>query len=1407
MRKGKEAERIVINLNIFTSSAKPDIVGELKLSPGSPGEPVIVDLLLSFPEDDVPEKIEIDCSGPVKSIEKYFVIPESKEFNHRLIVKPTFSDTSKHELLVIMKHGIYYTSILPDILQTFSCTPPEITIKGVEAANYRVIPGELVELNIVLDAQEKESPVEIWGDIFEPGGKKLHHLDKRNVIFSGEHRETYTVSISGAEKMGEIGVEVFVRQYDLKTSKGFKNVFFLAGRYDISLSMLNIEPRSILRGSELTVTAGITNLGVETLDLSAGLRFRKNGEDIFSVPLGKITLEANSSGGIVQEEYRFLVEDTRKLPPGTYELLLEITGDVEATETDTIDVTGGKEIEFFGATTDKYSYSPGEYVHLTALYRTGGQLIDEKFTSRITAETINGKVLCTSDEVLDVNRVEPNEVGELELVIHLDEKKASGYVNVNFEIYVDTDNTPLSVFRLPYMFSIEGARQFSVKVEKEKAPVDIGGRLSVELKREIGTFLFHGEKVAEAVRDKNFTTLRLDNDTCLILYRGKVLCAPDEMNNINSAVLARTAANMGFGGNYFKELAKNIDCVKFLVECIICSYREDFPFMQSLGKDEPALETPGDYTSNMMKGYGKGLRKRIEGMPRGRKRQVLAKKVLSDTYLMENLIRRISKNSGTDKRDLSILFDHFTPLGDVTNKRNRSVKNTEMAKERIIQLDPDYASFFHQNVDYLAAQLDSGTLKDIILKKMEKGNPEYVTDNEKIYPMGLGFMSVYFLNRVSGEIEGFYTGEKMKPEGLAAYVHNFNMACYHLHLFFSILGLAMPSHENKCKKACNWLRDCLRSNTRNHIRILDETLIFLADFKKNMKIRKTVAEFRNNVQMRAEYDRVEGAEGTILEIPITARCNAKKDVMADFTVLLPGKDYKVHWPPAKTLGNNNSIEAFRLEPGTKKIPFRIELPSVLPAQMPEILILAHPRRGNLVGRKNTPAFGLPDGNLKDRKIKDTREKDRISSEIEGKQELSKDIPKSLEDGVIIKRITDALSRPGRYADLGKDQMGKVEKEVLLENMAKEIGMHKRKLRDILKESRLFKLSEVTVKGGFLKMRTVVSYNIRFATSREIHETLMDRSMGLLAEAGKHPITAARVLSVYMKILREMPGVKESGAEKHVYIPARPQASDTLLDAHDRTSEPLETQYEAPEISTIPGKDLNRQFMEKIRENTISGKRSINSFKSLVSMLMEMEPKDVRISIMNNELNFFDCDTLPGKIMSSACICAQTRLLLSDPRDHDIKEFLLQHIARSPLKECVFEQITKPNLDHLLYQSREEANVTLARLKYIANSYTAPALASVLFTVPKETRPLVLKVLGELKDERVVPSLVKMLKSSVEMEDRQAALKALISMGAPEARDHVEAAIVDDPEMARIAEESGFRATGEESHEDEHIILD
>ena len=142
-----------------------------------------------------------------------------------------------------------------------------------------------------------------------------------------------------------------------------------------------------------------------------------------------------------------------------------------------------------------------------------------------------------------------------------------------------------------------------------------------------------------------------------------------------------------------------------------------------------------------------------------------------------------------------------------------------------------------------------------------------------------------------------------------------------------------------------------------------------------------------------------------------------------------------------------------------------------------------------------------------------------------------------------------------------------------------------------------------------------------------------------------------------------------------------------------------------------------------------------------------------------------------------------------------------------MKECIFELITKPNLENILYQSKIEAAATLSRLSNVVNSYTAPALAGILFTVPKGTRPTVLKVLGELKDERVIPSLVKMLKSSVEREDRRAALKALISINTAEALKQAELLMEENREIKSVAEKFGFRVNEETSHEDEHIILE
>ncbi len=1393
MLKGKGAERIVINLDIFTNSAKPDITGEVKLTAGPPGEPVTMDLLLSFPENDIPKKIEINISGPVKSPEKSTVVPESKEFEHRMILDTLFSDTSEHELKVVLKHGVYYTTILPDMIRTYSCTPQEVTIKRADTCKYRVLAGEPVEVKITLEAPGNESTVDLSGNIIDAEGKKIIDFNRKRVTFSGEHTETFLASIPDNGNKGEMGVEIFLLHYGIKTSKRFDNVLRLVDQKDISLSITDIEPRSILAGNVMTVTAGIANIGIEPLDISARLRLRKNGEDILSVPLGKMILEPNSDRKIIPKEYRFIVEETQELSPGKYDLLLEIMGDVETSEKGGIEVTGGTEIELFGATTDKYSYCSGESVHLTALYRIGGRLRDERFTARVTAKSVKGKIVHTSDEVLDINREEPKDSGEVEWVVYLDDKISSGYMNVTFEIFVEPDNTQLSVLRLPYMFSIKGTRQFSVKVVKEKAPVDIGAGLPEDLKREIRNYLFHGEKVADTVHDKKFSTIKLDNGTYLNLHQGKVIAEPDEMKIINSAVLARTAANMGFDRYYLEKLRHNIDRTTFLVESIIYSYREDFSLLQVPDKNRPALETRGSYTVKMINGHRRALQKKIGCLPKGRKRLTYAKKVRSDVYVLENLIKRISKKSGSERLDTSALFEHFHPLGDELKKSNRSLKNTEMAAERLKQLDLDYASFFNKNVDYLITLLDSGSFKENLIRKMDSANPEYDPGHEKIYPIALGFMSVYFLKKVSKGIKDFFSGGEMEPEGLAAHIYNFNMSYLHLYLFFSTISFVIPSQESKCVKACTWLRDCLRSNTRNHSRIIDETLKFLSDYKKNMKIRKKVAEFRSNVQIQSDYDRSEGAEGTLLEIPISAISDAKKDILMDYSIILPGKDYNVHWPPAKTIGENNYIEGFRLAPGTNNIPFRIELPTSLPDHLPEIKILAHPRKGNLVARDNTPAYGSMDSSF---------------TEWTKKADPHTEIGSVLLDENIIKHIAGALIRPGRYAEIGKESIGyKVEKELLLDDTAKKMGMHRKKLYDILKESKLFKLSDVAVKGGFLRLRTVVSHYIRFATSKEIHETLMESPRGLLPEASKHRVTAARVLSVYIKILQEMPGVKRSGSEKRVFIPVRPQAKDLLSDLMDKTADSTEARSISTEITSILVKEVSKHFTGKKDEIILPGNRPVNTFKGLVSTLVEMEPKDVKRFIVDYDLNSFLENTIPGKVLSSACISTRSRIHLADPPESDIKYFLLQHISRSPLKECIFELITKPNLENILYQSKIEAAATLSRLSNVVNSYTAPALAGILFTVPKGTRPTVLKVLGELKDERVIPSLVKMLKSSVEREDRRAALKALISINTAEALKQAELLMEENREIKSVAEKFGFRVNEETSHEDEHIILE
>ena len=138
------AERVIVRIDVFSKSAKPVVTVEADVNSSSPGGPVEVNLSLGFPEEDIPSKLEINCKGPIKPYETTVIIPESDKLKTTLIIQPTFTDPDKHEFEVVLRHGIFYNTIPPEIIREFSYSSPEITVSKVEAGRYRVLPGENV---------------------------------------------------------------------------------------------------------------------------------------------------------------------------------------------------------------------------------------------------------------------------------------------------------------------------------------------------------------------------------------------------------------------------------------------------------------------------------------------------------------------------------------------------------------------------------------------------------------------------------------------------------------------------------------------------------------------------------------------------------------------------------------------------------------------------------------------------------------------------------------------------------------------------------------------------------------------------------------------------------------------------------------------------------------------------------------------------------------------------------------------------------------------------------------------------------------------------------------------------------------------------------------------------------------
>ena len=371
--------------------------------------------------------------------------------------------------------------------------------------------------------------------------------------------------------------------------------------------------------------------------------------------------------------------------------------------------------------------------------------------------------------------------------------------------------------------------------------------------------------------------------------------------------------------------------------------------------------------------------------------------------------------------------------------------------------------------------------------------------------------------------------------------------------------------------------------------------------------------------------------------------------------------------------------------------------------------------------------------------------------------------------------------------------------LLVSELAKSLGLRKKVLLELIRRSDILAVIEVTKKGGFLKLRTLVSHELRFASTEEMLLSLTHEDGSILNDAAYHPAGAARVMSVLTKMLANLPYAKKSRAEHVIFSPERPSGKELRTAVEEQKTE-------GPRRD---GKNAEKMFRRKISPTIqLTGGRSVNTIESAIKALLEMKPGDVKKIVMNDELRPLFGDSTFGEMFASICNCTRARASIQETvSPEEIKRDVLGRLGRSLMEECIFRNITHPMIQKLHNQSKGQASKTLMQLRNLEDVFTPPALASDLFTLPKSIRPLVITTLGEMGDIRAVPSLAKILERSVEKDDRIAALTALIAIGSDGALASVEEAVGNDEKLMERARELGFEPDGDAEEESDLVIMD
>ena len=515
--------------------------------------------------------------------------------------------------------------------------------------------------------------------------------------------------------------------------------------------------------------------------------------------------------------------------------------------------------------------------------------------------------------------------------------------------------------------------------------------------------------------------------------------------------------------------------------------------------------------------------------------------------------------------------------------------------------------------------------------------------------------------------------------------------------------------------------------------------------------------------------------GGITRFPLRFINREDSPVAMDLILTVPGDDYRLHWPGSDRQERVYRVKGHVQSPGTGEKEIKIEIPPSVDGEVGSAHLVAIAQRDHLYGRRDSSCVGSRDPG----KLELWSEENRFR------------FP-SVRDGLSREQFDGILERIVRRRRSG----GKGETVPVVEILAKEMGIPRKRLLHILEDNPVFSLEDVPVKGGFLGLRTVKGHEIRLSNTEECIAGLSSDAPGTISEFALNPVAAVRMISVLAKRLNSLPAVRGGAGRRIVHTPAPPAS----IQDHGKDERHGETGK---------GKDekMLRELRRKRGESITVGGNDYNTLEGLLRALLELGSPELLELASRDHFGRSLSESEGERILGGIFIYLRTRIHLGEIREADIKGELFSRLLDTPLGEPFFEDVLMPKIRSLTRVTTGDATRLLEEVRVAGRRYAPSALSDIIFSLDREIRPLVMRVLGELGDERAMPSLQKMLETSVEREDRIAAMEALLELNTSDSRDIARSAAAGDAELHEVAARRGLTIADKVESDEKKVLLD